>query len=136
MTFVTWLKMYLWPFPIPGSIKLSDDGRKIHQRKMDAWLNGKEYSGPRESIYEQSDEKARAHNRKLAIPLLPKYVKRWVVLTMTWYLLAYMAEKNDALVPEVIFIIMLFVSASITMMFIWMLLDLKHLERGKTGNKL
>lgn len=136
MKFLIFLKMYLWPFPVSGSIKLSDDGRNIHQRKMDAWLKGKDYAGPRASIHEQSDERARAHNRQLVIPILPNYIKRWVLLTLTWCFLGHMAAKNDAVVLEAIFTIMLLCSGFITMGFTWLLRDLKGLEREKMGSKL
>lgn len=118
------LVRYFWLFSLPGYIELSREGRRIQKNKQKAWISGKKYLGPRESIYEQADNKARESNRKRLLPYFPTYIKRWCVLSLVFFALAQFFANLNVFIFELIFTISTLLSLCITMFLTWFWKDL------------
>jgi hypothetical protein len=125
----SWLKLYFWPFSVPGYVEVSPVGREIQKNKMNAWKNGTEYFGPRESIYVQSDKVARGHNRKRLIHFLPTYVKRWSVLSLVLLALAQGFADLNVFFLEVVFTLSTVTSFFVAAFLTWFWKDLSALEK-------
>jgi hypothetical protein len=82
-----------------GGIRpISNTGQVITKKKIKAWGKGHEYNGPRGAV---GDESIRSSNRRIALPWMNTFIRRWAVLALLLLCIACCASWLEWVFLEV-----------------------------------
>ncbi len=127
MSLTKTIKAYFWPSSLNGIRSISKKGQEIGRQQIECYRKGHEYNGPRCAI---GDDAIRASNRRIVGPWMNTFIRRWAVLAVFLFCIAWCASLLGWWIVEVPATLGTVAALCIAMFLTWLRNDMHKSENN------